>query len=158
MSRMYRYLSLIALLMPLALFGCGQKTDTNDPANAEVVEEDIEVTEPSQDGGTPGDTTDSATGDDTTGDSASAEDSQSSEGQTCTPEWFEWVQAQVVAIPGADAMIAEWYGDGMPEVGSDDWYVAMDRLTGGDGAHGPDGGSAEWCSMMEQRLGNLGSQ
>jgi hypothetical protein len=157
---MYRYLSLLALLMPLWLIGCGQKTDTVEPTETETMEEDVEVTEPAEERTAPGEATDEAMpdsgyGQDSSSGQEQATDSDMGSGtevETCSPQWFQWVHEKVVAMPGVDAKIAEMYSDGLPEIGSDEWFRAMDRLTGGDGAHGPDGGSAEWCSMMEQRL------
>ncbi|WP_237066066.1 hypothetical protein [Microbulbifer guangxiensis] len=153
---MYRQLSLIALLTPLWLVGCGQKTETVDPTNTEIMEEDVdvEVSDPAEERTAPGEAADEAMSDDGYGQEQSTEPDigSATELETCSPQWFQWVHEKVVAMPGVDAKVSEMYGDGLPEIGSDEWYVAMDRLTGGDGAHGPDGGSAEWCSMMEQRL------
>lgn len=157
---MYRFAVLTALLMPLWLVGCGERTETVEPTEVETMEEDIEVSEPAEERTAPGEATDDAMPDNGYGQDQSGSQDQSSasdmgsgtEVETCSPQWFQWVHEKVVAMPGVDAKVAEMYSDGLPEVGTDEWFRAMDRLTGGDGAHGPDGGSAEWCSMMEQRL------
>ncbi|MCA0901138.1 hypothetical protein [Microbulbifer agarilyticus] len=152
-------LLLTALATTLAasviLHGCSRKSDTNDPdtaptTEAEVVEE-VTVTEP--DPSTQTTTSDSASPAASTGDTSSTEspESPNSEGQLiCNAKWFEWVNGEVMKTQGL--AIAEHYPTGLPEVGSEEWFTAMDKLTGGDGAHGPDGGSDEWCFMMQQRL------
>lgn len=140
---MIRHLLLASLLAAIAVTGCSRKSETHDPdlpadsnqqMETEVIEESI-TTEPDSD---------------TSGDSAG---SPESEGQmACDDDWFQWVNAQVMSTQSE--AIAEQYPNGLPDVGSSEWFVAVDKLTGGDGAHGPDGGSEEWCSMMKQRLGN----
>nr|WP_010131525.1 hypothetical protein [Microbulbifer agarilyticus] len=156
---MTRKLLLTALATTLAasvaLHGCSRKSDTNDPdtapkTEAEVVEE-VTVTEP--DATTTPPTAD-GTGDTSTGNaSTDSPESPNSEGQLiCNAKWFEWVNTEVMNTQGL--AIAEHYPSGLPEVGSKEWFTAMDKLTGGDGAHGPDGGSDEWCFMMQQRLSN----
>lgn len=174
-----RRLLIIALTSALALGACGRKSETHDPDTAAPADTPA-TTEQTTEGATLEDersTTEaddnntgaaSATGDDNLADStpdtssevtedkntdaASATgDDPNSEGQLiCTPEWFEWVNTQVMATNSEE--IAEQYPTGLPEVGTDEWFLAVDKLTGGDGAHGPDGGSDEWCFMMQQRL------
>ncbi|WP_428818582.1 hypothetical protein [Microbulbifer sp. MCCC 1A16149] len=160
---MFRPFLIAALLTSFVFAGCSRQSDTNDPDKApetetEVIEE-ITVDEPTDDSTSTSDS-DSSTTDDTSMDSASDSDSgesspgesPNSEGQLiCNAEWFEWVNGQLVEKYGE--AIAEQYPDGMPSVGSQEWFMAADKLTGGDGAHGPDGGSDEWCFMMQQRLG-----
>ncbi|MBB5210864.1 hypothetical protein [Microbulbifer hydrolyticus] len=157
---MFRHLLLASLLASIAITGCSRKSETHDPdqptdqtpqTETEVIEEVI-VTEPdssdpnSDDAGGSGSDDSAATGND------SAE-SPNSEGQLiCNAKWFEWVNEQLMSK--YSEAIAEQYPDGMPSVGSPEWFMAADKLTGGDGAHGPDGGSDEWCFMMQQRLGN----
>lgn len=146
---MIRHLLLATLFTTIAVTGCSRKSETNDPelpadstqqTETEVIEES---TTTEMDSTTP-DT--STTGDESTG-------SPGSEGQmACNDELFEWVNVQVMSTQSE--AIAEQYPDGLPEVGSAEWFTAVDKLTGGDGAHGPDGGSDEWCSMMKQRLSN----
>jgi hypothetical protein len=121
----------LTLTLLLCLSGCGRQSDTNDPAQAPPPDET--ATEIMENPVTP------------------PEDSIDAAAQICTPEWFAWVNAQVLALP--NGKLAELYPNGLPETGSGEWFTAVDKLTGGDGAHGPDGGSAEWCSMMQQRLG-----
>ncbi|QKX17830.1 hypothetical protein [Microbulbifer sp. YPW1] len=141
---MFRPLLIAALLTSFTIAGCSRQSDTNDPDKApetetEVIEE-ITVDEPADDSASSPES-----------DSSSGE-SPNSEGQLiCNAEWFEWVNGQLVEKYGE--AIAEQYPDGMPSVGSQEWFMAADKLTGGDGAHGPDGGSDEWCFMMQQRLG-----
>lgn len=143
---MYRYLTLLFLVLALGITGCGRKTETNAPS-------DMERTPP-------GETTDEAMpspesesksesepGDNYAGGAAMGE---TSEIEVCTDGWFTWVNQKVMAMPGSQ--LSEMYPNGLPEVASDEWFLAIDKLTGGDGAHGPDGGSDEWCSMIEQRL------
>lgn len=125
---MYRYLTLVLLVFALGITGCGRKTETNAPT-------DVERT-------APGEVTDEAMPAPETGDTAEAE--------ICTDAWFTWVNQKVMAMP--DSQMSEMYPNGLPEVASDEWFLAIDRLTGGDGAHGPDGGSDEWCRMVQQRL------
>ncbi|TLM73950.1 hypothetical protein ACONUD_02680 [Microbulbifer harenosus] len=140
------------LATAIAMSGCSRKSETHDPDTApgtetEVVEE-MTVTEPEQ--GTDADTAtpDTTTAPPATGDTA---ESPNSEGQLiCTPEWFKWVNEQVMSQQSE--AIAEQFPSGLPDVGSDEWFLAIDKLTGGDGAHGPDGGSDEWCFMIQQRL------
>lgn len=149
---MVRPLLIAALLTSFAITGCSRQSDTNDPDKApqtetetEVVEE-ITVDEPADSSPTP---PDSSTGDASTDSS----ESPNSEGQLiCNAEWFEWVNGQL--MEKYSEAIAEQYPEGLPSVGSADWFMAADKLTGGDGAHGPDGGSDEWCFMMQQRLGS----
>ena len=159
---MIRHLLLATLVLAVALSGCSRKSETNDPDlpadSTEQMETEVieESTTPEPDSTTPDN---SATGDDSTDQqntgaaSATGDDSANSEGQQiCTTEWFEWVNAQVMSTQSE--AITEQYSTGLPDVGSDEWFMAVDKLTGGDGAHGPDGGSDEWCSMMQQRLGS----
>ncbi|WGL17666.1 hypothetical protein PVT68_05065 [Microbulbifer bruguierae] len=139
---------LTGLVTAIAINGCGRKSDTHDPDHtpdaATLAMEDIATTEAetkrevrAQENSSP-----SSTG-----------DNPNSEGQLiCTPEWFQWVNEQVMSTQSE--AIALQYPTGLPDVGSDEWFTAVDKLTGGDGAHGPDGGSDEWCFMMQQRLGN----
>ena len=118
------------LATTLVISGCGRKTETHDPDVVPDTSVPKDAAQP-----TPPDT----------------EEITSSEGQLiCTPEWFKWVNEQVMNDQGE--AIAEQFPNGLPQIGSDEWYNAMDRLTGGDGAHGPDGGSDEWCFMLQQRL------
>ncbi|WP_105103739.1 hypothetical protein [Microbulbifer pacificus] len=154
------------LASSIALTGCSRKTETHEPGNTETeteVVEEITVDEtddssPStpapKDSTAPGDASSSTTDNADAASSESSEqnpESPNSEGQLiCNAEWFEWVNQQVMSDQAA--AIAEQYPTGLPDVGSDEWFIAMDRLTGGDGAHGPDGGSDEWCFMMQQRL------
>ncbi|WP_226667515.1 hypothetical protein [Microbulbifer aggregans] len=123
----------IALLSAFALGACGKKTETHDPDIAPTaVEPASPVTEHS-----PG-------------------DSPNSEGQLiCNATWFEWVNKQILSIHSED--VTNQYPSGLPAVGSDEWFTAVDKLTGGDGAHGPDGGSDEWCFMIQQRLSSASS-
>ena len=137
---MYRYFTLMFLVFALSITGCGRKMETNGP-------EGVERT-------APGETTEEAmpspesdSGDEYAGD---ADMGDATEVAVCTDAWFTWVNQKVMAMPGSQ--LSEMYPDGLPEVASDEWFLAIDKLTGGDGAHGPDGGSAEWCSMVEQRL------
>lgn len=150
------------LATTIAMSGCSRKSDTHDPDAApktetEVVEE-MTITEPEDgtdadtatpDSTAPGSTTpDTTTTPPSTGGTA---ESPNSEGQLiCTPEWFKWVNEQVMSQQSE--AIAEQFPSGLPDVGSDEWFTAIDKLTGGDGAHGPDGGSDEWCFMIQQRL------
>jgi len=158
---MIRHLLLASLFAAIAVTGCSRKSETHDPdlpadsnqqMETEVIEESI-TTEPDSDSSDDGATPDEgATGaDSTTGDDSAG--SPDSEGQmACDDDWFQWVNAQVMSTQSE--AIAEQYPNGLPDVGSSEWFMAVDKLTGGDGAHGPDGGSEEWCSMMQQRLGN----
>ncbi|MFC6635066.1 hypothetical protein [Microbulbifer taiwanensis] len=156
---MYRLLPMLTLTLSLllAIGGCGRQSDTHDPPDAqspqsegvdstqpdetatEVMEEP--VTPPPDDSGTA-----------VPESSATPPQTDTGEAPICTPEWFVWVHEQVLARHDGD--MAELYPAGLPEVGSAEWFLAVDKLTGGDGAHGPDGGSAEWCSMVQQRLGS----
>lgn len=72
----------------------------------------------------------------------------------CTPEWFNWVNRQLSAQ--TDGRLNELYPQGLPEVGSGEWFEATDVLTAGSGDHGisPRPGSDEWCFMIQQRLNN----
>lgn len=139
---MYRYFTLMFLVFALSITGCGRKTETDAPA-------DLERT-------APGETTDEAmpTTEPDSGDSDAdgAAMGGTSEVEVCTDAWFTWVNQKVMAMP--NSQLSEMYPNGLPEVGSDEWFLAIDKLTGGDGAHGPDGGSDEWCRMVEQRLGS----
>ena len=138
---MYRYLPLVALTALLALAGCGRNSDTHDPTNIEreapgetatrAMEEPIAPPEPTEAPPTPG-------------------TQSSTDAPVCTDAWFAWVHEQVLAHH--DGKLAELYPHDLPEVGSDEWFLFIDKMTGGDGAHGPDGGSAEWCSMIQHRL------
>jgi len=158
-----RFRLIIALISTLALAACERNSDTHDPdapdtlvpadtpAAGQPPEDEVAVGQDrTSERGTSG-ADDNNTGTaSATGDNAT-EDSPNSEGQLiCTPEWFAWVNTQIMAT-NSEA-IAEQYPTGLPDVGSDEWFLAIDKLTGGDGAHGPDGGSDEWCFMMQQRL------
>lgn len=123
----------IALLSALVLGGCGKKTETHDPDTApSPVEPASPATKPS-----PG-------------------DNPNSEGQLiCNVAWFRWVNEQMLSIHSE--YVTNLYPNGLPAVGSDEWFTAVDKLTGGDGAHGPDGGSDEWCFMIQQRLSSSNS-
>ena len=144
---MYRFLPLLALA--LVLNGCGRQSDTHDPTDVERTPPGETATEAMEEPITPpSDDADTTMPEEST---AAPQDDRSETIEICTPEWFAWVHEQIQARPDGD--LAELYPSGLPEVGSDEWFLAVDKLTGGDGAHGPDGGSAEWCSMMQQRLG-----
>ncbi|WP_299599409.1 hypothetical protein [uncultured Microbulbifer sp.] len=163
---MIRYLLLASLLTSIVLTGCSRKSETHDPdhtadpaqqTETEVIEETtITETDRPDDTSAPDYADKSSTGE-TGSDSAAADsdnaESPNSEGQLiCNATWFEWVNGKVTEE--YSEAITEQYPTGLPSVGSDDWFIAMDKLTGGDGAHGPDGGSDEWCFMIQQRLGN----
>lgn len=164
MNRPLLTLLLSVPLFVVALTGCHRQSDTNDPdkapaARTEVVEDvtvdetvvDENTTTPSTTPTTPNPLDPGASNSDNAlSDSDNVAD-PNSEGQLiCTPEWFKWVNEKVSSIHSED--ITEQYPTGLPEIGSDAWFTAVDMLTGGDGAHGPDGGSDEWCFMMQQRL------
>lgn len=166
---MIRKLLYIAVATTLAtsvtIYGCGRKTETHDPDNAPKTETEVmeEVIINKPEGGGDAAMPDQSAPDSSAPDSSTTEDAAppstadtgenpNGEGELiCTPEWFNWVNEQVMNDQGE--AIAERFPNGLPEVGTDEWYNAMDMLTGGDGAHGPDGGSDEWCFMMQQRLG-----
>lgn len=131
---MYRLASL--LVLALALSGCDRQGDTSNQPEADLPSAGETATESMEEPVAPPEENDTDV-------------------VICTPEWFVWVDEQIVALP--DGKMAELYPTGLPEVGSDEWFVAVDKITGGDGAHGPDGGSDEWCSMVEQRLSQLQS-
>ncbi|WP_043317117.1 hypothetical protein [Microbulbifer sp. HZ11] len=166
---MIRHMLLVSLMTTIAITGCSRKSDTHDPdttqkPEAEVVEETTVVEEDTSapDYSAPSSTGDTGSANDNTSDSgdasgtagdtdSSSAESPNSEGQLiCNATWFEWVNSEVMKTQSE--AITEHYPSGLPLVGSDDWFIAMDKLTGGDGAHGPDGGSDEWCFMMQQRL------
>lgn len=171
-----RNLLIAALVSALALSACDRKSETHDPDSAAPAETPTTTEQPMDDTGTtgdgtttpdttspgttaPGTTTDpgSATGDSATSGSMGA-DSTTAPGadvEVCSDTWFKWVNDQVVAMHSE--VITQQYPSGLPEVGSDEWFVAVDKLTGGDGAHGPDGGSDEWCAMVQQRLSKAGT-
>ena len=158
---MIRHLLLAGLMASIAIAGCSRKSDTNDPDTApkpktEVIEETTVVEEDTSapDYGSPSSTGEAAGANETGNNAASdSADNPNGEGQLiCDAKWFEWVNSEVMKTQSE--AIAENYSTGLPEVGSAEWFTAMDKLTGGDGAHGPDGGSDEWCFMMQQRLGN----
>lgn len=130
---MHRLVPLFALLLILA--GCGRQSDTHDPSDAEPPPAGETATEAMEEPVTPP--------------PAATE----TEAPACTPEWFVWVNEQVLAMHNGD--LVELYPDGLPEVGTDEWFLAVDNITGGNdgnGADGPEGGSAEWCNMVQQRL------
>lgn len=167
MIRTLLYIAVATILTTsLAMSGCSRKTDTHDPdhvpkSETEVMEEVI-ITKPENSGSSDAAMPVPSVPDNPAADPSAQEtspppattgsaESPNGEGELiCTPEWFNWVNEQVMNDQG-DA-IAEQFPNGLPEVGSADWYNAVDRLTGGDGAHGPDGGSDEWCFMLQQRL------
>ncbi|MFV8782149.1 hypothetical protein ACNKU7_06975 [Microbulbifer sp. SA54] len=146
---------IIALLSTLALAGCGRQTETHDPDVAPAAQ----PTSPGQEDNDAASQSDSSAGTESSADDSSVDSQNSgpnSMGQLiCTDPWFEWVNQQVLSIHSQD--VANQYPSGLPAVGSDEWFAAVDKLTGGDGAHGPDGGSDEWCFMMQQRLSPTGS-
>lgn len=159
---MYRQLAFclpLCALLALGL-GCGRKSETHDPDldRPPTVVEETEIMEepvapPDDDTTDPGYAPPNGTPNDTDDDSVDTADDTTGTAQVCTPEWFVWVNEQVQLLP--NSQLADLYPGGLPEVGSDEWFVAVDRLTGGDGAHGPDGGSDEWCNMVLQRLGQM---
>ncbi|SEA30599.1 hypothetical protein [Microbulbifer marinus] len=144
---MVRFLPLIALIV--ALNGCGRQSDTHDPTEVERTPPGEMATEAMEEPITPPEDDSGTATTDQSGTAPQGTDAETPE--ICTPEWFAWVHEQIQSRPDGD--LAEQYPSGLPEVGSDEWFIAVDKLTGGDGAHGPDGGSAEWCSMVQQRLG-----
>lgn len=144
---MYRFLPLIAVLL-LILGGCGRQSDTHDPAEERGAPGET-ATEAMEEPLTPSDEPD-ATMDGQDDQTATTPEGDESEVIVCSEEWFTWVNEQVQTMHDGD--IADLYPGGLPEVGTDEWFLAVDKLTGGDGAHGPDGGSAEWCAMIQQRL------
>ena len=157
-----RNVLIATLVSTLALTACDRKSDTNEPDSAAPADTPATTEQPMNEGGT-GTTTDDSTGDNTLSDDnmgsgdVTSDDSTTAPGSTspeeqlvCTETWFKWVNDQVVSMHSD--MIAEQYPSGLPDVGSDEWFIAVDKLTGGDGAHGPDGGSEEWCTMVQQRL------
>ncbi|MCH9692733.1 MAG: hypothetical protein K0U59_11850 [Gammaproteobacteria bacterium] len=72
----------------------------------------------------------------------------------CTPEWFNWVNQQLPIQ--SDDTLNTLYPNGLPEVGSGEWFEATDVLTAGNGERGvgPRPGSDAWCFMIQQRLNN----
>ncbi|MCX2794707.1 hypothetical protein OQJ62_07225 [Microbulbifer thermotolerans] len=141
---MYHHLALIALVLTIGLAGCGRNSDTHDPGDHQTTPPDEGATEMMEEPVTPPAPPESA--EPPSDDSAAA--------TICTPEWFVWVHEQVITMQNGD--MAELYPAGLPEVGTDEWFLAIDKLTGGDGTHGPDGGSEEWCRMIQQRLEQSG--
>ncbi|MFS1523907.1 hypothetical protein ACL7TT_07310 [Microbulbifer sp. 2304DJ12-6] len=73
----------------------------------------------------------------------------------CTPEWFAWVQAQLVTRQNGD--LAKLYPSGLPPVGSSEWFDAVTRLTGGN-LNGTISGSTAWCEAIQKRLLPNGAQ
>lgn len=132
------YLPLLALI--LVLSGCGRQSDTHDPAEVKRTPPGETATEAMEEPIAPP----------STEEGAEEPAADSTEAPICTPEWFAWVHEQVLARHDGD--MAELYPAGLPEVGTEEWFLAVDQLTGGDGAQGPDGGSIEWCNMIQQRL------
>lgn len=165
---MNRHLPLIALFVILGLGGCGRHSDTNEPNHAtpppgESTDGMQESTPSTTDEGTGGmQGNENMQGDESMQGSEGTQDSMgnadsgtgatSTDTEVCTPQWFAWVHQQVLSKQ--DGKLTELYPSGLPEVGSDDWFVAIDKLTGGDGTQGPEGGSDEWCRMIQQRLAN----
>ncbi|WP_193166042.1 hypothetical protein [Microbulbifer hainanensis] len=166
---MYRLFTLTAIVLALTLGGCGRHSDTNEPDAAKPAAGDTAtesmrepVPAPTEENGTGKESEsqmDSGMGSEMESGSGMESDEMGSHmgGDTgtdttiCTPEWFAWVHQQVIGQQ--DGKMTELYPNGLPEVGTDEWFIAVDKLTGGDGAHGPDGGSEEWCNMIQQRLG-----
>ena len=166
-----RNLLIATMISALALTACGRKTETHDPDTAAPADNPATTEQPMDDSGT-GTTTDDTSGDNTLSDDNTSSDDMTSgdsgndatagtaspspeDELICTETWFKWVNDQVLSMHSE--VIAEQYPSGLPDVGSDEWFVAVDKLTGGDGAHGPDGGSDEWCTMVQQRLGTTDS-
>lgn len=159
---MYRHLSLLALILVLGLSGCDRQRDEppqpSEPSGTpgERMNEPEPATPPN--GGTTRDDLNGGTTMDdgtTMNDGTTMDDGTATDTQICTPEWFASVHQQVQAMPDGD--ITQLYPSGLPEVGSEKWFAAIDKLTGGDGASGPDGGTPEWCSMIQQRLSQSSS-
>ena len=157
-----RNLLIAALVSALALSACDRKSETHDPDSAAPAESPTTTEQPMDDTGTGTTGDDATTPGTTTDDSATSgtmgADSTTTPGadvEVCSDTWFKWVNDQVVAMHSE--VITQQYPSGLPEVGSDEWFVAIDKLTGGDGAHGPDGGSDEWCAMVQQRLSKSGT-
>ncbi|AWF80333.1 hypothetical protein BTJ40_05655 [Microbulbifer sp. A4B17] len=67
----------------------------------------------------------------------------------CTPEWFEWVQQQVIAQQNGD--MANLYPSGMPTTGSEEWFTAISQLSGVD-TSGLQPGGMEWCEAIQKHL------
>lgn len=170
---MNRYLPLLAFVLPLAFAGCGDDEDRRETLDLEretpaQSTEDIGTTPQEGETGEGDDESTTMSGDDISaekelygeptpmGDTEGPpEMGDTSEVETCSEQWFVWLHEKVLAMPGKRDQLNEAYPDGIPEPGSDEWFVAMDKATGGDGAHGPDGGSEEWCSMMEKRFDTM---
>lgn len=170
---MTRYLPLLALALPLALAGCNGDDDRTETIDLEretpaQSTEDLGTGTEADDSGGAEDPSNTYSGDDISaeeelygeptpmGDTEGPpEMGDTSEVETCSEQWFVWLHEKVLAMPGKRDQLNERYPDGIPEPGSDEWFVAMDTATGGDGAHGPDGGSDEWCSMMEKRFDSM---
>ncbi|WP_346839252.1 hypothetical protein [Microbulbifer sp. SAOS-129_SWC] len=155
-NSVYRWPCAALFVLLLALGGCSRQSDTHDTGSATDTST-MNDTGAANDTTSPDTSTPDANAPDANAPDANMSDSSgqaamapTTDTEICTPEWFAWVHDQVMAMP--DGKRAELYPNGLPEVGSDEWFIAIDKLTGGDGAHGPDGGSAEWCSMMQERL------
>ncbi|WP_237059990.1 hypothetical protein [Microbulbifer sediminum] len=153
---MNRYMPLLALMVPLALVGCGREEesetiDLEQEVPAESTSDMDSMPESDQSQDMPQDESPSTGDQDATG----PQMGDTSEVEVCTEEWFAWLNQKVITNPDLQAELDAAYPDGPPEVGSDEWFLAMDKLTGGDGAHGPDGGSDEWCNMMQSRVDKM---
>ncbi|BBM00101.1 hypothetical protein [Microbulbifer sp. GL-2] len=141
---MYRFIPLFAIV--LILNGCGPQADKRnaseqeaspaaDQSASEAMKQPIAppTEPPPPEGSTP------------PGASASV----------CTPEWFAWVQQQIIGKQNGD--MAKLYPSGLPAVGSDEWFAAVTMLTGGN-LSGVIPGSTEWCDAIQKRLTQTESQ
>ncbi|WP_444935218.1 hypothetical protein ACJJIW_11535 [Microbulbifer sp. JMSA004] len=126
---MYRFGPLIALIFVLC--SCGGPKDSKSPATPPA---DEPATSAMKEPIAP------------PGNGAEAEKKAAA---ICTPEWFAWVQQQVLAQQNGD--MAKLYPSGMPTTGSEEWFTAITRLSGAN-TNGLKPGGMEWCEAIQKHL------
>ncbi|GAB2895283.1 hypothetical protein ACCI51_04050 [Microbulbifer echini] len=144
------YYLVLSLTLALALSGCGRQGDPSKTPGAETAPAAGQVasdamkqpTEPGPDNPTanPPDQTQAPSAGSAT---------------LCTPEWFAWVQQQVITQQDGD--LKKMYPSGLPPVGSEEWFAAVTKLTGGN-LNDVKPGSPEWCQAIQKRLSQPDSQ
>ncbi|MFA0811082.1 hypothetical protein [Microbulbifer epialgicus] len=142
---MYRIIPLLTLVV--ALYGCGPQTDRQKdsdpeaaPAAGEAASDSMKepiappAESPPQDSATQPPTPPTSDNDGAA---------------ICTPQWFAWLQQQIIAKQNGE--MAKLYPSGLPPVGSTEWFSAVEILTGGS-LNGLVAGSTEWCDAIQKRL------
>ncbi|MCO1334204.1 hypothetical protein MO867_07585 [Microbulbifer sp. OS29] len=86
---------------------------------------------------------------------ANSQDTREKTMPICTPEWFAWVQKQVLTQQNGD--LAKLYPSGMPTIASEEWFTAITQLSGAN-TNGLQPGGMEWCDAIQKHLAQASEQ